>query len=61
MATNMVEQEAARLQASLCLDSESDGDSGDSLNEEPLLGIVDKRYLTDKRFADFTISPLSKR
>ncbi len=60
MASNIVEQEVARLQ-DMNLDSESDGDSVDSLNEEPLLGIVDKRYLSDKRFADFTISSLSKR
>lgn len=54
-------QDASRMQDA-AMDGDSDGDdSVDSLNEEPLLGMVDKKYLSDKRFADFNISPLSKR
>lgn len=38
-----------------------DADSMDNLGDEPSLGIVDKQYLTDKRFADFQVSAASKR
>lgn len=56
----MAHQNASRMHDA-AIDDDSDGDSVDSLNEEPLLGMVDKKYLSDKRFADFSISPLSKR